>query len=122
MKINPAQVSVDCADPFALATWWRERLDWQEAYRVEEPAHCVIRATDGSGWGMCFIAVSDPTPGKNKLHLDFFCEDRESAATEIESDGGVIVDRHDVGHYGWVTMADPEGNLFCVSSENPKAS
>ena len=76
VQIKPAQVTVDSVDPFALADWWRERLGWQEIHRTTHRAHVIIEAQDGSGWQMCFVQVPDPTPGKNRLHLDFHCADR----------------------------------------------
>ncbi len=116
MRISPAQVAVDCTDPFALADWWRDRLGWRDVYRTEQPAHAIVEAVDGSGWRLCFIRVPDPTPGKNKLHLDVHCEDRDVAARELVAAGATEVRRDGMDDYGWVVMADPEGNLFCVSS------
>lgn len=116
VRITPAEVTVDCRDPFALADWWRERLGWRDVYRTTERAHAIIEATDGSGWKLCFVQVPDPTPGKNRLHLDFFCEDREVAAAELMAAGASEVRRDGMDDYGWVVLADPEGNVFCVSS------
>jgi len=116
MQIRPAEVTVDSLDPFALADWWRERLGWRDVYRTAERAHAIIEAVDGSGWKLCFVQVPDPTPGKNRLHLDFWCEDREEAARELVAAGARVVRRDGMDDYGWVVLADPEGNVFCVSS------
>ena len=61
--MRPAQVSVDCLDPFALADWWRDALGWRDVWRTEVRRHAIIAPDDGSGWQLCFIAVPDPTPG-----------------------------------------------------------
>lgn len=116
--MHPAQVSVDCLDPFALADWWRDALGWHDVWRTEVRRHAIIAPGDGSGWQLCFIAVPDPTPGKNKLHLDFSCPDREAEAARLVAAGARLVrrDAMDGDDYGWIVMADPEGNLFCVSS------
>lgn len=116
--MKPAQVTVDCLDPFALADWWREALEWRDVWRTEVTKHAIIAATDDSGWQLCFVQVDDPTPGKNRLHVDFSCPDREAQATILEAAGATIVRRElsQVDDYGWIVMADPEGNLFCVSS------
>lgn len=116
MQIKPAQVTVDSVDPFALADWWRERLGWREIHRTTHRTHAIIEAQDGSGWQMCFVQVPDPTPGKNRLHLDFYCADRDVAAAELVAAGATEVRRDGLDDYGWVVLADPEGNLFCVSS------
>ncbi|MDQ7994100.1 MAG: VOC family protein [Propionicimonas sp.] len=118
MTVRPAQVSVDCADPFALADWWRDRLGWRDVWRTGVRAHAIIGATDGSGWQLCFIRVPDPTPGKNKLHLDLTCADRETEAAAFEAAGARILYRDAMEDYGWITLADPEGNLFCISSRD----
>lgn len=116
MRIAPAEVTVDCRDPFALADWWRDRLGWRDVYRTTERAHAIIEAVDGSGWKLCFVEVPDPTPGKNRLHLDFYCDDRSVAAAELVAAGAREVRRDGMDDYGWVVLADPEGNVFCVSS------
>ena len=98
--------------------WWRDALGWRDVWRTEVRRHAIIAPDDGSGWQMCFIAVPDPTPGKNKLHLDFSCPDREAEAERLVAAGARLVrrDAMDGDDYGWIVMADPEGNLFCVSS------
>lgn len=63
-----------------------------------------------------FLRVADPTPGKNRWHLDLNVgEDRIDAEvarlTELGAEERYRVAEHGARH---VTMADPEGNLFCV--------
>jgi len=84
------------------------------------PGHeeCMIR-DPRSGHQLLFIEVPDPTPGKNRFHLDV----RPRSATQDDEVRALLAhgatlhaDRrgiHGPGS-GWVTLVDPEGNLFCV--------
>ncbi len=121
--MRPAQVTVDCTDPFALADWWRDALGWRDVWRTEVRRHAIIGPQDGSGWQLCFVEVPDPTPGKNRLHLDFSCPDREAQAAALVAAGARLVRRDAMENddYGWIVMADPEGNMFCVSSRGRRA-
>jgi len=62
-----------------------------------------------------FQKVDDPTPGKNKLHLDLVTDDLEAAVDELVSAGAAVVARRNEG-FPWVTLTDPDGNEFCVSA------
>jgi hypothetical protein len=64
-----------------------------------------------------FQLVPEPKAGKNRLHLDLRVgEDRQE--TEVARLGGLgarELGRGRQGPHTWVTMADPEGNEFCVA-------
>ncbi|HEX2770986.1 MAG TPA: VOC family protein, partial [Micromonosporaceae bacterium] len=52
---------------------------------------------------------------KNRLHIDLRPEDQEAEVERLVDMGA----RHvDIGqrNVGWVVLADPEGNEFCVLS------
>ena len=51
---------------------------------------------------------------KNRCHLDFFVPDVDRAVREILSLGGTRIGEPRPG--GGVTMADPEGNEFCIGA------
>ncbi len=59
--------------------------------------------------------VSDPTPGRNRLHLDTEVEDVDAAVARIAELGGSFVEDHEIGGFAWKVMADPEGNEFCIA-------
>lgn len=76
-------------------------------------------ARSETGHTLLFIEVPDPTPGKNRLHLDLRPRrgTREEEVERLLGMGATEVADHR-GIYGpgtgWVTLADPEGNQFCV--------
>jgi predicted enzyme related to lactoylglutathione lyase len=54
---------------------------------------------------------------KNRIHLDLRPDDQEQ---EIERVVGLGASRPSIGQTGhetWVVLADPEGNEFCILSE-----
>jgi hypothetical protein len=121
-----SHTSVDCRNAFELSEWWKPVLGYVD---IEDdpnlPGHeeCMIQDPD-SGHRVLFIEVLDAKQVKNRLHLDLRPRERSRdeevawllayGATEIADHRGI----HGPGS-GWVVLADPEGNEFCVlRSEN----
>jgi hypothetical protein len=65
----------------------------------------LLHATDDPVLTWDFVPVPEPKTVKNRLHWDV-----RSTAEELLDRGATRL--WDTG--GWVTMADPEGNEFCV--------
>ena len=68
---------------------------------------------------MLFIEVPDVKQGKNRLHFDLRPTDRtrdEEVARLLELGADQRADRREIrgDGTGWVVLADPEGNEFCV--------
>jgi len=139
------QVTIDCADPAALAAFWASALDyvlqpppdgfgtwpaalaswgvpeseWNSANAVVDPA--------GAGPRLFFQRVPEAKSVKNRLHLDVHAS--EGPAIPAEQKRGQVlpvVERltglgarqvRQVEEMGsfWVVMHDPEGNEFCVT-------
>jgi hypothetical protein len=75
---------------------------------------------DGNQPSMIFFRdVADAKQVKNRLHLDLNPGDG-TLAEELERLtvlGATVLASHNRGSYlGWVVLADPEGNEFCVQS------
>jgi predicted enzyme related to lactoylglutathione lyase len=106
-------VIVDCADPERLAGFWSELLGRPIA-GVTGPY--VWLAREG-GLGIGFQKVAEPTSGKNRLHLDLEVGDPAAEQRRIETLGGRRLPEYSEG--GFLVMADPEGNEFCVIPKEP---
>jgi hypothetical protein len=138
------QVTVDCTDPHAMADWWAETLGWQvqpqdEAFirQMISAGHAAdtdTRRHNGAlvwkqGAGIChpegtqraprvlFQLVPEAKAVKNRLHLDvrIGADDVEGAVAGLTARGARVLHRGQQGPFTWVTLADPEGNEFCVS-------
>jgi catechol 2,3-dioxygenase-like lactoylglutathione lyase family enzyme len=111
-------VVVDCADPGRIAEFWCAVLGWQVVERTPEDVEIGPPGQPAKGPvpTLLFQRVPDPTPGKNRLHLDVNATDRDQAA-ELERLLALGATRAEVGQSGeesWEVLADPEGNVFCL--------
>lgn len=114
-----SHTSVDCQDAFALSEWWKGVLGYVDLPDdPNEPGHeeCMI-LDPASGHRVLFIEVPDERLGKNRLHFDLRPTDRtrdEEVARLVTAGARELADRRTPDGRGWVTLADPEGNEFCV--------
>jgi predicted enzyme related to lactoylglutathione lyase len=108
------QIVVDAEDPARLARWWAEALGYVVVH--EEPDEVEIRRAPEVLPGLLFTPVPEPKTGKNRLHIDLRPDDQEAEVERLVDMGARHVDigQHDVG---WVILADPEGNEFCVLAD-----
>jgi hypothetical protein len=136
------QVAIDCSSPHVLADWWAEALGWQveaqdEAFirRMVEEGHASQAQTTVHRGALVWregAAITSPEPGrprvlfqqvpeakagKNRLHLDVRIgpERQEAEVARLVELGATELWRGSQGPHSWVTMADPEGNEFCVA-------
>jgi catechol 2,3-dioxygenase-like lactoylglutathione lyase family enzyme len=115
-----AHTTVDCADAYRLSEWWKQVLGYVDLEGDPNlPGHeeCMIRSPE-TGHRLLFIEVPDRKQGKNRLHLDLRPgpgSTRESELDRLQGLGATVVDdrRLEDGR-GWVVLADPDGNEFCI--------
>ena len=82
---------------------------------VSEVGEFVMVVRQG-GPALGFQRVPDPTPGKNKVHLDLHTADKDAEVARLIGLGARETGRHSFGEdFDWVVLADPEGNAFCVA-------
>ncbi len=109
----------DSLDAHAMSVFWGQVLGFvEDPDDPNEPGHeeCLISSTDGSQ-RLLFIQVPDAKQVKNRLHLDL--KPAESTREqELERLSGLgareVADRRRPDGSGWVVLADPEGNEFCI--------
>ncbi|WP_344469559.1 VOC family protein [Kitasatospora kazusensis] len=108
-------ITMDCADAYRLGSFWAEALDapLNEDDRPGDPEALVAAA----GITLLFITVPDKKTVKNRVHFDLQPKDRTRDA-EVERllalGATLVADRRNPDGTGWVTLADVEGNEFCV--------
>ncbi|MBI9115132.1 VOC family protein [Sanguibacter suaedae] len=138
------QVTVDSTSPHTLADWWAETLGWQVEESDEDFIRSMVaqghaRAEDTTThrgrlvWveGAAIVDADGPagTPrvlfqlvpeaktSKNRVHLDVRVDDDvEAVRARLEERGATWLHDGAQGPHTWVTMADPEGNEFCVTA------
>jgi hypothetical protein len=97
------EVSVDCRDAESIAIWWGEQLDVAPSH--DEDAWGLDAIPGSQFESLVFANVPEPKTVKNRIHWDV-----RGDVAELERAGARVLWEMP----RWVTMADPEGNEFCV--------
>ncbi|MGN7248482.1 VOC family protein [Janibacter anophelis] len=113
MTLTLGMITTDTSDAAALGTWW-----------AEQTGGTVVETNDGwfvtvqlpGGPMLAFQRVDDPTPGKNRLHLDLGAPDLDAEVQRLTAVGAQVVAERSMGDFRWVTLTDPDGNEFCVAN------
>ncbi|WP_063732954.1 VOC family protein [Streptomyces sp. RTd22] len=117
--LNPVRhVSFDAHDPYALARFW-SRLTGYAITDEDAPGDDEVLIESGQPGvpGLLFLRVPDDKTVKNRVHLDIQPPSgtRDGEVERLLGLGARVVDdRRTEDGMGWVVMADPEGNEFCV--------
>jgi hypothetical protein len=94
------------------------RLAWRTAAAVRDPAAPVDpRSGIGQGGRVLFQVVPEPKTVKNRVHLDLHvgADRRPDVVAHLTELGGSVLWESSEQGSVWITMADPEGNEFCVA-------
>jgi hypothetical protein len=114
-----SHTSVDCHNAYELSEWWKPVLGYLDIDGdPNEPGHqeCMIRDPD-TDHRILFIEVPDRKRDKNRLHFDLRPRQRtrdEEVASLVKHGATQVADHRNAAGSGWVVLADPEGNEFCV--------
>jgi hypothetical protein len=88
------------------------KLVWSEGASIRHP--------DGPATGhrkrIIFQTVPEPKTAKNRVHLDVWvgAENVAAQADRLIGRGATFLHKGNQGPHEWVTLADPEGNEFCL--------
>ncbi|RZQ64856.1 VOC family protein [Amycolatopsis suaedae] len=115
MTMTLGMVTVDCADPVALAGFWTKALGVEVVQNFED-AYLVLAPQEGTGVSVALQQVPEERAGKNRLHLDFGTGDRAAEVARLVGLGATELREHSVPGLDWTVLADPEGNEFCVGT------
>ncbi len=119
MALQLSHTTVNALDAYRQSLWWADLLGYHEdPDDPNEAGHeeCMISSPDESH-RILFIDVPDEKQGRNRVHFDLRPTDRPRDA-EVERvaalGASVVQDCRTADGRGWVVMADPEGNEFCI--------
>jgi hypothetical protein len=114
MSLTLSHTTVDSRDPYAQAQWWCEMAEFSPKEGVR-PGSDECYVTTGHGNTILFILVPDDKKVKNRVH---FCMRPAERSQQEEVERAVALGATLVADFrkpdGWVVMADPEGNEFCI--------
>jgi Glyoxalase-like domain len=124
-------VVFDCRHPASLARFWAAALEQYEVAPYDAAELERLRATGIDDpeddptvivWAgtdalprLFFQRVTEERTVKNRLHLDLLAADAELETRRVVGLGATVLARHPT----WTTLADPEGNEFCISAGRP---
>jgi hypothetical protein len=116
-------VTVDCADPEAVATFWNSALGWGGVAAAGDGSGAVC-GPPGGGTYLEFVRVPEAKSQKNRVHLG--CTAGPLAALDgeiarLEALGATIAWEEEfpaqiAASYRNVVMRDVEGNEFCLGA------
>ncbi len=127
MTARISHTSFDARDAHAQSVFWGRVLGFAED--PDDPndpgdEECPIVSPDGRT-RLLFIEVPEPKTGKNRIHLDLVPAEgtRDEELAPLLALGAAVVDDRRRPDGGWVVLADPEGNEFCIlRSDRERAS
>jgi len=121
-------IVVDCRHPASLARFWAAALDGYavapyddaelarlRAKGIDDPEDDPTVLVEPAQVGrprMFFQVVPEEKLVKNRVHLDLATADRVAELDRLVGLGARVLWEGD----GWTTLADPEGNEFCLTT------
>ena len=119
MTARPRNITFDCADPYTQVRFWSRVTGYQDdPDNPNEPGdpEGYLPGPDGQP-GLLFIPVPEAKTVKNRVHLDLMPDDRtrdEEVQRLLGIGAALVADHRKPDGGGWVVLADPEGNEFCI--------
>jgi catechol 2,3-dioxygenase-like lactoylglutathione lyase family enzyme len=114
-----ASVSIDCADPAAMADFYAPLLGMHRVF--ETPDGAIIALSDGANWVTLmrvenYLAPTWPNPGQLKqMHLDVAVTDLPGAVSRGIALGAREADQQAAPDV-WRVLFDPAGHPFCLTT------
>ncbi|KRE47664.1 glyoxalase-like domain protein [Arthrobacter sp. Soil736] len=90
------------------------RLVWRDGAAIRPAEEFEAKAPERR---VLFQTVPEQKTVKNRVHWDVRLDgrDKDEVRTELEARGATFLWSASEGPHSWHTMADPEGNEFCIS-------
>ncbi|MGX1886617.1 VOC family protein [Streptomyces sp. NPDC055287] len=117
-------VAIDCANAYELARFW-SAVTGRPIDPEDRPGDDETEVMLADGLMLHFNEVPELKAVKNRLHLCL--RPQTSCGEEVERllglGAAVVADHRKPSGWGWVVLADPEGNEFCIlRSESERAA
>ena len=121
-QISLGAINLEAQDPNTLAAFWASVTG---ATPSTGGASVYLPPAGPGGFAMFFQPQKGPQPERQTSHLDLTVPwgSRQAEVDRLLRLGASyrwdVLD--EVPHVQWTTLADPEGNLFCVAEHPPTA-
>jgi Glyoxalase-like domain len=102
-------ITIKTARPREVARFWKDLLGYQVA-----PNHSTSVMLTAEGHPTLLIQPSENPPVPGAIHLDLRPQHQAHCVERALALGGTLASIGQTGDEGWIVMADPGGNLFCV--------
>jgi predicted enzyme related to lactoylglutathione lyase len=118
MTLIHKAVTFDCTDSSVVSQFWSAVLGRpiDTEPMPPSPFFASIGLGDSSRIAYMFIQVPEGKTVKNRVHLDLDAEDVGAEVARVIALGAMHI--HEKEEFGmrWTTLADPEGNEFCIGT------
>jgi catechol-2,3-dioxygenase len=110
-----AQCTLDVQDVATMSEFWSAALGYRAIPDEGDSVHLVPADESSAAPTMWLQPVDTPkTDHKNRCHLDLRADDQAAEVERLIQLGASRADVGQTGTEGFIVMADPEGNEFCV--------
>ena len=119
-RLSLGAINFEAVDPTTLAAFWASLTGTMP---VPAGDSVYLPAASSGGFSMFFQPLAGLRAERRTVHLDLTVPwgMRRAEVERIVELGGVhqwdVLD--EVPYVQWSTLADPEGNLFCVAEHRP---
>jgi predicted enzyme related to lactoylglutathione lyase len=110
------EVAIDAVDADPIAAFWEAALGYRRLYQ-REPYIVLGPPPDDGRPRLVIQRVDRLSAEKTPVHIDLRVDDPDAEVARLQALGATVewvVDESASGFIRWITMADPQGTLFCV--------
>jgi hypothetical protein len=111
-RIWVGSIVVDCRDLPRMMAFWQEALHYVPR-EPAEPDGVVLKDPTGVGPNLNLSRSSEGPLDDYRIHLDLYSSDPDGEVARLLGLGATLQVPAGLGH-DFVTLADPDGNLFDV--------
>ncbi|MCI4325195.1 MAG: VOC family protein [Thermoplasmata archaeon] len=109
-------IVIDCRDLPRMIEFWREALHYVPRDRADADG-VVLKDPTGHGPNVSLQRTNEPPTTEYRLHLDLYSPDATAEVRRLIALGAELRRPAGAGD-DFVTLADPDGNLFDVVAKS----
>ena len=119
MALYIGSIVIHVSDVERARKFWQGALGYtpRDADWARDSSDFIVLCDPKRRWANVSLQLwPEPKVGRNRLHLDLYCDNQEAEVERLEALGAVRLDWDYEPDADFVVMADPDGNEFCVVS------